>query len=256
ITAQLIDPATLASGEIITRESMVLCGIPWADSSFKQTDETLSVSWLAADGEKLSAGQTICQLRGTARSLLTAERTALNFLQLLSGTATMSNHYSELIRHTGCKLLDTRKTLPGLRNAQKYAIRCGGAQNHRTGLYDAFLIKENHILACGSITQAIKMARSLHPDKRLEIEVENLTEYGEAMMAGPDWIMLDNFSLGDMRSAVKGKNHAVSLEASGGIESEGALIEIAESGVDYISMGALTKHVRAIDLSMRLTPAT
>lgn len=253
ISAMLIDPDVLAQAEILNREPMVLCGIPWVAETLRQVDSGLKSEWLYSEGEAVSANQVICRIRGSARSLLTAERTALNFLQLLSGTATTTHYFSELIRHTDCQLLDTRKTLPGLRKAQKYAVRCGGAQNHRLGLYDAFLIKENHITACGSITQAVENARKIYPDRRLEVEVESLDEFREAVMARPDWIMLDNFSLNDMKTAVAGANENVRLEVSGGIESEIALVEIAETGVDYISMGVLTKNLKAIDLSMSIT---
>ncbi|HKI73754.1 MAG TPA: carboxylating nicotinate-nucleotide diphosphorylase, partial [Pseudomonadales bacterium] len=202
--------------------------------------------------DAVTANQLLFSASGNARSILTAERSALNFLQLLSGTATRTRHYADLIAHTSAKLLDTRKTLPGLRRAQKYAVKCGGGENHRVGLFDAFLIKENHIAACGSIADAITRARSFNARLRVEIEVETLSQFLEALAAGPDWIMLDNFSLEDMATAVKRNNTSVGLEASGGIESDADLVAIAETGVDYISMGTLTKDCDATDLSMRL----
>jgi nicotinate-nucleotide pyrophosphorylase (carboxylating) len=203
------------------------------------------------DEQTVAPDQLLFEARGKARSLLTAERAALNFLQTLSGTATLSRHYADLVAGTGVRLLDTRKTLPGLRKAQKYAVTCGGCFNHRIGLYDAFLIKENHILACGGIHAAIRTARASEPGKPVEVEVETLTQLEEALNAGADIIMLDNFSLDDLRAAVKATAGKAKLEASGGI-SEETLRPIAETGVDYISIGALTKHCQAVDLSMRL----
>ena len=229
----------------------MLCGTDWVDETCRQVDPSLEIEWLAGDGDMLAPNQRLCNIRGVARSLLTAERTALNFLQLLSGTATSAARYAGLVAHTSATLLDTRKTVPGLRLAQKYAVRCGGCENHRVGLYDAFLIKENHIAASGSIAAAISRARRQHPDRRLEIEVESLSQLREAIDGEPDWIMLDNFPLDDMRRAVAENNTPIRLEASGGIESDEDLVAIAETGVDYISIGALTKHVRAVDLSMQ-----
>lgn len=252
ITAQLIDPEKTVSATVITREDGVLCGTAWVNEVFRQVDPDLAPKWFAHDGEPVSADQVLFEVTGNARGILTAERPALNFLQTLSGTASVTARYCRLIEHTEATLLDTRKTIPGLRLAQKYAVACGGAENHRIGLFDAFLIKENHIEACGSIARAIRKARETRSNVRVEVEVENLQEYREALDAGPDWIMLDNFSLDDMRTAVK-TNNAVKLEASGGIESPEDLIAIAETGVDYISIGALTKHVQAMDLSLRLS---
>lgn len=251
ITAQLIHADQTARAFVITREDAVLCGRAWVDETLHQVDPTLELEWHAADGDQLVADQHIFSAAGAARSLLTAERTALNFLQLLSATASSAARYAGLVAHTSTTLLDTRKTLPGLRLAQKYAVRCGGCENHRVGLYDAFLIKENHIAAAGSITGAISKARGLYPDRRLEIEVESLAELREAMDGEPDWIMLDNFPLGDLRQAVAENNTRIALEASGGIESDADLVAIAETGVNYVSIGALTKHVRAVDLSMQ-----
>lgn len=251
LTAQLIDPVSTSEAEIVTRQNAIICGIPWVNETFRQLDDSLGLEWFVKDGDPVVENQLLCRIHGNSRSLLTGERTALNFLQTLSGTATKSHQYSQMIAHTQCQLLDTRKTLPGLRKAQKYAVMCGGCRNHRMGLYDAFLIKENHIHACGSIAEAIHKARSLHPDKLVEIEVENLEQYLLAVDAQPDWIMLDNFSTEDMKTAVSRLNKEIKLEASGGIETEDQLIAIAETGVHFVSVGALTKHVEAVDLSMR-----
>jgi nicotinate-nucleotide pyrophosphorylase (carboxylating) len=253
VTASLIDPEKKAQARIITRQPAVVCGRPWVDEVLRQVDATITPQWHIKDGDQVQAGALLLELTGKARSLLTAERTALNFLQLLSGTATRTNTYVQMIEGTGATLLDTRKTIPGLRLAQKYAVKTGGAENHRIGLFDAFLIKENHIEAAGSITAAIETARQLQGDLRVEVEVESLEQLGEAIMATPDWIMLDNFTLGDMRKAVDiASNTGIKLEASGGIETSAELKKIASTGVDYISIGALTKHNEAIDLSMRL----
>ena len=253
VTASLIDPEKKAHAKIITRQPAVVCGRPWVDEVLRQVDATITPQWHIKDGDQVQAGALLLELTGKARSLLTAERTALNFLQLLSGTATRTNTYVQMIEGTGATLLDTRKTIPGLRLAQKYAVKTGGAENHRIGLFDAFLIKENHIEAAGSITAAIKTARQLQGDLRVEVEVESLEQLSEAIMATPDWIMLDNFTLGDMRKAVDiASNTGIKLEASGGIETSAELKKIASTGVDYISIGALTKHNEAIDLSMRL----
>jgi nicotinate-nucleotide pyrophosphorylase (carboxylating) len=253
VTASLIDPEKKAHAKIITRQPAVVCGRPWVDEVLKQVDVTITPQWHIKDGDQVQAGALLLELTGKARSLLTAERTALNFLQLLSGTATRTNTYVQMIEGTGATLLDTRKTIPGLRLAQKYAVKTGGAENHRIGLFDAFLIKENHIEAAGSITAAIETARQLQGDLRVEVEVESLEQLAEAIMATPDWIMLDNFTLGDMRKAVDiASNTGIKLEASGGIETSAELKKIASTGVDYISIGALTKHNEAIDLSMRL----
>ncbi|PJI48850.1 MAG: nicotinate-nucleotide diphosphorylase (carboxylating) [Pseudomonas sp.] len=252
ITAQLIPAERDASARIITRENATLAGTAWVDEVFRQVDPRVQVKWQVQDGQQVSADQTLFTLEGPARALLTGERSALNFLQLLSGTASRARHYADLVEGTGVKLLDTRKTLPGLRLAQKYAITCGGCHNHRIGLYDAFLIKENHIAACGGIAQAIEAAKRIAPGKPVEIEVEDLAELRQALDAGADIVMLDELSLDDMRTAVALTAGRAKLEASGGI-TESTLRTIAETGVDYISIGTLTKDVKALDLSMRLS---
>ncbi|MCQ4235566.1 carboxylating nicotinate-nucleotide diphosphorylase [Pseudomonas stutzeri] len=251
ITAQLIPAERLAHASVITREAAVISGVAWVDAVFRQLDPRVAVHWQVADGERVEADQVLFNLEGPARALLTGERTALNFLQTLSGVATNCRHYADLVEGTGVKLLDTRKTLPGLRLAQKYAVTCGGCHNHRIGLYDAFLIKENHIAACGSIAQAIVAAHRIAPGKPVEVEVESLDELEQALQAGADIVMLDELSLDDMRTAVDLARGRAKLEASGGIGEE-MLLAVAQTGVDYISIGALTKHVRAVDLSMRL----
>jgi nicotinate-nucleotide pyrophosphorylase (carboxylating) len=251
ITARLIPATQPGHARVITRQIAVICGTDWVDEVFRQVDPAVRLSWHVADGQSVEPDQLLFEARGAARSLLTAERAALNFLQTLSGTATLSRHYADLVKDTGVRLLDTRKTLPGLRRAQKYAVTCGGCFNHRIGLYDAFLIKENHILACGGIAAAIQTAKQNEPGKPVELEVETLAQLEEALAAGADIVMLDNFSLEDMRSAVKTTAGKAKLEASGGI-SEDTLLAIAETGVDYISIGALTKHCQAVDLSLRL----
>ena len=251
LTASLIDSSALASATIMTREAGILCGMAFASEAFRQTDPACQLDWLFADGDSLSAGDEFCRIQGPARALLTAERTALNFIQLLSGTATTASLYAARVAHTGVKLLDTRKTLPGLRLAQKYAVACGGCHNHRIGLFDAFLIKENHIAAAGSISAAISTARRAATGKLIEVEVETAEELHQALDAGADRIMLDNFSLEQLCEAVKTARGRAELEASGNVTDE-TLVSIAETGVDLISIGALTKHVRALDLSMRL----
>ncbi len=250
ITAQLIAETAVATAYILCREHTVLCGTAWVEEVLRQVDTTLQIVWHAREGDNIEANQRLATLHGSARHLLTAERCALNFLQTLSATATISRHYASLVAHTGVRLLDTRKTLPGLRTAQKYAVAVGGCHNHRMGLYDAFLIKENHISACGSITAAVQRARALHPDKPVEIEVETLTQLREALNTEAQTIMLDNFELNAMREAVMITSGRARLEASGGINQD-TLVAIAETGVDYISIGALTKDCKAIDLSMR-----
>jgi len=252
ITAQLIPAERLAHATVITREAAVICGSAWVDAVFRQLDPRVAVHWQVRDGEHVAPNQALFHLEGPARALLSGERSALNFLQTLSGVATRCHHYAALVQGTQVKLLDTRKTLPGLRLAQKYAVTCGGCHNHRIGLYDAFLIKENHIAACGGIAQAIQNAHKIAPGKPVEVEVENLEELQEALDAGADIIMLDELSLEDMRTAVQLTAGRAKLEASGGI-NESTLRVIAETGVDYISIGALTKDVKAIDLSMRLS---
>lgn len=251
ITAQLIPKERLSSGLVITRETAVIAGRAWVEEVFRQIDPTVELDWRVKDGDSVVAGQTLFKVSGNARSLLTAERSALNWLQTLSGTATLCAGYAERVAHTGVKLLDTRKTIPGLRLAQKYAVTCGGCHNHRIGLWDAFLIKENHIAACGSIANAVAEARRIAPGKPVEVETENRDELEQALAAGADIIMLDEFSLEEMRDAVRLTGTAAKLEASGGI-NEQTLVPIAETGVDYISIGALTKDLKAIDLSMRL----
>lgn len=254
ITAQLVPQDSIRAARVITREDAVLCGRAWFDEVFRQLDPGVAITWHAADGDRIHADQALCDLKGPARSLLTAERTALNFLQTLSGTATTTRRYVDAISGTHCRILDTRKTLPGLRLAQKYAVRCGGGTNHRIGLFDAILVKENHIAAAGSITAAVDAARRLNSKVLLEVEVENLEELNQALDAQVDRILLDNFSLDDMRRAVsitrQHRNTGIQLEASGNMSLE-TLRAVAQTGVDFISVGGLTKHVRAVDLSMR-----
>lgn len=251
ITAQLIPEDQTASARIISRQEAVICGIDWVNEVYKQVDPNLTLDWKVDDGDLVNADQVLFYAKGSARNLLTAERAALNFLQTLSGTATISKFYADKVIDTSVKLLDTRKTLPGLRFAQKYAVTCGGCYNHRIGLFDAFLIKENHIMACGGIKQAINTAKSNEPGKPVEVEVETMEELQQALKAGADIIMLDNFSLEDMRKSVELTGGTAKLEASGNITDE-TLRPIAETGVDFISIGALTKHCQAVDLSMRL----
>ena len=251
ITAALIAPDSTAEARIITREVGILCGQDWVTAVFAQLDSSVSLLWHANEGDRVEPDSLLFTLAGPARSLLTGERSALNFLQLLSGTATTAAYYAGLVTGTGVKLLDTRKTLPGLRHAQKYAVNCGGCYNHRIGLFDAFLIKENHISACGSIANAVALAREKSPGKPVEVEVESMPELDQALAAGADRIMLDNFPIPQLVAAVKVTAGRAELEASGNITQE-TLRSIAETGVDYISIGALTKHNRAMDLSMRL----
>ncbi len=251
ITALLIPGDQQAEARVITREDCVFCGKAWAEEVFRQLDAQVAITWHVEDGSRVTANSLLFTLRGPARSLLTGERTALNFVQTLSGTATIARQYADLVAHTGVRLLDTRKTLPGLRRAQKYAVTCGGCHNHRLGLYDAFLIKENHIAACGGIAAAVTNARQLAPGKPVEVEVENLDELQQALDAKADIIMLDNFSMEDMRAGVTLNAGRAKLEASGNVTPE-TLPEIAATGVDYISIGSLTKHCRAVDLSMRV----
>lgn len=250
ITAALIPRETVATATIITRETCVVCGVFWVNEVFQQLDHEVKIDWHVNDGDHLEANTTLCTLTGPARALLTGERTALNFLQSLSGTATTAAKYANAVAGTSSKVLDTRKTIPGLRHAQKYAVACGGCSNHRMGLYDAYLIKENHIRAAGSIAAAISMARSLHPEFPVEVEVENLDEFSEALAAAADTILLDNFTTADLKSAVEKNNNKARLEASGGITLDN-IHDVAKTSVDFISTGDLTKHVNAIDLSMR-----
>lgn len=251
ITAALIAADTQANARVITRENGVLCGQPWVDAVFREIDPSVTLQWQAKDGESIEANDTLFTLSGPARSLLTGERAALNFLQLLSGTATRCRAYADIVASTNTRLLDTRKTIPGLRIAQKYAVQCGGCHNHRIGLYDAFLIKENHIHACGGLAAAVSTARQQVPGKPVEVEVESLAELDEAIAAACDRVMLDNFSLDDMATAVALVNGKLELEASGNVTDE-TLLPIAQTGVDYISIGALTKDCKALDLSMRI----
>ncbi|OQR31012.1 nicotinate-nucleotide diphosphorylase (carboxylating) [Pseudomonas sp. Bc-h] len=252
ITAQLIPAERLAKATVISRDAAVIAGTAWVDSVFRQLDQRVAVHWQVADGERVKPNQALFHLEGPARSLLTGERSALNFLQMLSGVATRSQHYADMVADTQVKLLDTRKTLPGLRLAQKYAVTCGGCHNHRIGLFDAFLIKENHIAACGGIAEAITAAHKIAPGKPVEVEVESLDELKQALDGGADIIMLDELSLDDMREAVRLTAGRAKLEASGGV-TDATLRTIAETGVDYISIGTLTKDVKAVDLSMRLS---
>jgi len=251
ITAALIPADNLAKARVITRERAVICGVDWVNEVFRQIDPEVVVNWQVKDGDLVAPNQVLFELQGKARSLLTGERCALNFLQTLSGTATVCRRYAEMVAGTGVKLLDTRKTIPGLRTAQKYAVTCGGCFNHRVGLYDAYLIKENHIAACGGIAAAVQTARVQAPGKPVEVEVETFAELEQALAAGADIIMLDDFSIDDMRQAVVLTNGKAKLEASGGV-TDATLRAIAETGVDYISIGGLTKHCRAVDLSMRV----
>ncbi|MFM5735406.1 carboxylating nicotinate-nucleotide diphosphorylase [Aeromonas sp. 1805] len=250
ITAQLIPADRLASARVITREAGVFCGQPWVDEVFVQLGGEVRVEWLVQDGEVLSPNQELFRLHGPARVLLTGERNALNFVQTLSGVATLTARYVAELADTDCRLLDTRKTLPGLRSAQKYAVTCGGGKNHRIGLFDAYLIKENHILACGGIAEAISEARRLNPGKPVEVEVESLVELEQALAASADIVMLDNFDIPMMREAVALNQGRAKLEVSGNVTLD-TLADYAATGVDFISVGALTKHVRALDLSMR-----
>jgi nicotinate-nucleotide pyrophosphorylase (carboxylating) len=254
ITASIIPPTTQATANVITREKMVLCGQAWFDAIFKTINPTISIQWLASEGEQVEENSRLCQLSGSAQGLLTGERTALNLLQTLSYTATIAKQYSDAVSGTQCKVLDTRKTIPGLRNAQKYAVTCGGCFNHRTGLYDGVLIKENHIMTAGSIKLAVSSAKKI-TNVPIEVEVESLAEYAQAIEAKPDRIMLDNFSNADMKKAVALDHGNIELEASGDITLDNIRV-IAETGVDFISIGALTKHVKAIDLSMRIKMET
>lgn len=251
ITAELIPENYLAKASIISHEDAIICGIPWAEAVYKYVDPDLKIHWRVKDGETISAGQTLAELVGKARALVTGERATLNWLQTLSGTATEVKRYVEKLKGTTTQLLDTRKTLPGLRYAQKYAVLCGGGSNHRMGLYDAYLIKENHIISCGSITKAIQKARNHHPDKPLEVEVENINELNEALKANAGIILLDNFDINEIKKAVVINQGRAELEISGNINLEN-IREIAETGVNFISVGALTKHIQAIDLSMRI----
>lgn len=250
LTADLIPATNRAEATVIAREPAVICGVAWFDEVFRQIDPSIRIDWRVGDGERVGADQLLCTLDGPSRALLSGERTALNFLQTLSGTASLANRYAEAVAGTGATVLDTRKTLPGLRLAQKYAVRCGGCSNHRIGLYDAILIKENHIMAAGSITAAVAQARALHPGIKIEVEVETAEELAEAVACAPDVIMLDNHDVPRMREAVAFVAGRIPLEASGNVNLD-TIRAYAETGVDYISVGGLTKDVRALDLSMR-----
>ena len=251
VTGLLLPEEQICTATVITRENAVICGQDWFNEVFTQTDSAVTLEWMVEEGSRCSAGTVLVSLRGPSRSLLQGERVALNFLQTLSGTATATRKLVNLVEDLSVKILDTRKTLPGLRLAQKYAVACGGGFNHRLGLYDAYLIKENHIISTGGISEAVARARALNPAKPVEIEVENLSELQQALEAKADIIMLDELSLEDMKTAVELTAGRAKLEASGNV-SENNLREIAKTGVDYISVGAITKHCRAIDLSMRL----
>jgi len=254
VTADLVPEGARAEAVVVSREPAVLCGRAWFDATFRQLDPSIRVEWSAGDGDRLEPEQRVCVLDGPARPLLTGERTALNFLQLLSGTATTARHYAEAVAGTGCRVLDTRKTIPGLRTAQKYASACGGVTNHRRGLFDAILIKENHIMAAGGIAEAIAASRSRHPGLSVQVEVESLEELEVALQAGADIVMLDNFDLEALAAAVAINREAgarsARLEASGNVDLA-RLRAIAETGVDFVSVGAVTKNLRAVDLSMR-----
>lgn len=252
ITAQLIAAEQIATARVITREAATISGVAWVNEVFRQVDSEVQVRWLVADGQRVQANDVLFELEGKARSLLTGERAALNFLQTLSAVATRCQYFADMVSGTAVKLLDTRKTLPGLRLAQKYAVSCGGCHNHRLGLYDAFLIKENHITACGGVAATVQAAHRIAPGKPVEVEVESLDELRQALAAGADIIMLDELSLEDMRTAVAINASQAKLEASGGV-NEQTIRAIAETGVDYISLGTLTKDVKAVDLSMRLS---
>jgi nicotinate-nucleotide pyrophosphorylase (carboxylating) len=251
ITAQLVPETQLSRGRVITREDCVVAGRPWVDEVFRQLDARVTIDWQVREGERAAAGSALFTCAGPARALLTGERTALNFLQTISGTATLARRYAEHITGSRVRVLDTRKTLPGLRIAQKYAVTAGGCHNHRLGLWDAFLVKENHIAACGGIAAAVARARQIAPGRPVEVEVESLAELDAALAAGADIVMLDDFTADDIRTAVARNAGRAKLEVSGGVD-EATIGALAATGVDYISIGALTKHVRAVDLSMRL----
>lgn len=258
LTAQLVPAEQTARATVITRETAVFCGSSWFDEVFKQLGDQVKVSWRVRDGARVSPNDILCTLEGPARAILTGERTALNFIQLLSATATTTALYVDAVAGTKCRILDTRKTIPGLRVAQKYAVTCAGGTNHRIGLFDAILVKENHIAAAGSIGAAVKAARDIGAKVMVEVEVENLNELQQALDAKVDRVLLDNFSLADLRTAVgTARNHAnrgTELEASGNMTLD-TLRQVAETGVDFISVGGLTKHVKAVDLSMRIDSA-
>lgn len=251
LTARIIAEQTSAHAAVITREKLVICGQKWFDAVFQELDDSVMIEWLVEEGAEVMAGELLCKLKGKARALLTGERTALNLLQTLSATATLARRYADQIAETSATVLDTRKTVPGLRKAQKYAVNCGGCTNHRVGLYDGILIKENHIIAAGSIQAAVSSARALGSSVPIEVEVESLDEVQQALDASADILLLDNFSNEMLRQAVVMNNGQTKLEASGNVSLE-SILSIAETGVDYISVGALTKNIKAVDLSMRV----
>ncbi|OUR83195.1 nicotinate-nucleotide diphosphorylase (carboxylating) [Cycloclasticus sp. 46_120_T64] len=251
LTAQVIAADKLATATLITREAMLVCGQAWFDAVFNSIDENIQVDWQCQEGEQVFAGDVLCYLSGSARGLLTGERAALNMLQTLSATASLANQYAKAVNGTNAVVLDTRKTIPGLRLAQKYAVSCGGASNHRIGLYDGILIKENHIMAAGSIAKAVAAARLVSDSVDVEVEVESLAEVRQALEAKADILLLDNFTLDELVQAVELNNGAAKLEASGNVNLS-TIRDIAKTGVDFISVGALTKNVQAVDLSMRI----
>lgn len=252
LTANLIPIDAVSNATLITREDATICGMQWFERVFKQLDASISLSWKAQDGDRVKANTVICELHGPARALLTGERTAMNFLQTLSGTATLSSIYSDAVAGLPVKILDTRKTLPGWRVAQKFAVKCGGCFNHRVGLYDGILIKENHIMAAGSISNAVNQAKALSAGVPIEVEVENFSELEQALESGVDIIMLDNFGIDDLKQAVAINQGRAELEASGNITLDN-IRRVAETGVDRISVGALTKDIKAVDLSLRFS---
>ncbi len=251
VSAQLIPASRRSVAELISREAAIFCGSAWAEETFRQLDPAVSLDWTVADGDPIAPGDRLCRLHGPSRALLSGERCALNFIQILSAVATATRSYVDAVAHTRARILDTRKTIPGLRRAQKYAVACGGGYNHRFGLYDAFLIKENHIAAAGSIEAAVTAARHFGAELLIEVEVETLAQLEQTIAAGAGRVLLDNFNLEQLRRAVELAGGRVELEASGGIELS-AVAAVAETGVDFISVGALTKNVRAVDLTMRL----
>ncbi len=250
ITAELIPHDNISLATVINREACVFCGLDWFEETYRQIDDEILIDWFVDDGDEIDADQTICTISGSSQNILTGERTALNFVQTLSATATLSAQYAKKLKDSKTKILDTRKTIPGLRMAQKYAVSCGGCENHRLGLFDAFLIKENHINACGGIQNAIKEARFHSPDLNIEVEVENLNELQQAIDAGADHVLLDNFEATNLKQAVAICKGKIISEASGNITIDN-IHDVAKTGVDYISTGALTKNIKAIDLSMR-----
>ena len=251
ITSALLSEDLKAKASITCRENAILCGVPWVEKVYERIDNSVKIEWRFEEGANVQVGDKVAMISGSAKAILSGERTALNFLQTLSGTATITTQYLAALKGTSTKLLDTRKTLPGLRTAQKYAVKIAGGSNHRAGLYDAYLIKENHIKSCGNISNAIVEARRLNPSKSLEIEVQNLKEFREALSLKPDIIMLDNFKIANIKKAVAINSNSVKLEVSGGVDLESLAI-IAKIGIDYISVGALTKHCRSIDFSLLL----